>query len=145
MPTIFLLLLFGAFLLWTFSFWSFDSDDSHSDTISADESSSPEHSSPEAEELALERQRMKPYEDLRIIDGHLYRADAYEAIVVRLAERNCTEGTQKLVDMAAFSKGKLRGVTAYKILMDVEKEMRGLPKRDCAEVFASYILLNGGG
>ncbi len=101
--------------------------------------------SPEAQERAQERQRMKPYEDLRTIDGHAYRADAYEVVVTRLASNSCQEGNQKLVDMAAFSKSKLRGISVYQILMDIEKELRGLPKRECADVFASYILLNGGG
>ena len=101
--------------------------------------------SPEAKARAMERERMEPYENLRTIDGRRYEADAYEAVVGRLAANNCGNSHQKIVDMAAFSKGKLRGVSRYQILMDIEKELRGMRKPDCAETFAAYILLNGGG
>ena len=93
---------------------------------------------------AMERERMKIYENLRTIDGHTYGVAAYLLVVDTLATSNCRESHQKIGDMAAFSKGKLRGISAYEILMDVEMELRGMPKRDCADIFAAYILLKGG-
>ena len=93
---------------------------------------------------AMEREHMKVYENLRIIDGRTYPLHKYLLVVDNLATNNCRDSQQKIGDMAAFSKGKLRGISAYEILMDVELELRGMPKRDCADIFAAYILLKGG-
>ena len=93
---------------------------------------------------AKARERMELYENLRIIDGRTYPLHTYLLVVDKLATNNCRDSQQKIGDMAAVSKGKLRGISAYEILMDVELELRGMPKRDCADIFAAYILLKGG-
>ena len=95
-------------------------------------------------ESLMEREHMKVYENLRIIDGRTYPLHKYLLVVDNLATNNCRDSQQKIGDMAAVSKGLLRGISAYEILMDVELELRGMPKRDCADIFAAYVLLKGG-
>ena len=95
----------------------------------------------EAKARAMERERMKIYENLRIIDGHTYPLHMYLLVVDNLATNNCTDSHQKIGDLAAVSKRELPGFSAYEILTDVEMELRGMPKRDCADIFAAYILL----
>ena len=96
----------------------------------------------EAKARAMERERMKIYENLRIIDGHTYPLHMYLLVVDNLATNNCTDSHQKIaVIWQRFQKESYQDFLRMRFSRMWQMELRGMPKRDCADIFAAYILL----